>query len=87
MKAVGNLVGMSLNAVEIADESDPEFKIAEIMSGLDYRELRRTYRRHWRCIAPEILFSIVVCADMKGILSSGDKAAYGCKQNAENDSI
>lgn len=52
------------------EESDPVFKMAELLGELDYRELRRTYRRHWRSIDPEIMFSIVVYANMKGIFSS-----------------
>ena len=52
------------------DGSDPVFKMAELLGELDYRELRRTYRRHWRSVDPEIMFSIVVYANMKGIYSS-----------------
>ena len=52
------------------EESDPVFKMAELLGELDYRELRGTYRRRWRSISPEIMFSIVVYANMKGIYSS-----------------
>ena len=52
------------------DESDPVFKMAEILNELDYRELGRTYRRHWRSIDPEIMFAVIVYANMKGIFSS-----------------
>lgn len=61
---------LPLNVAKMIDESDPVFKTAEILSELDYRELRRTYRRHWRSVDPEIMFSIVVYANMKGIFSS-----------------
>ena len=70
MKTIGNQVVMPLNVAKMIDESDSVFKMAEILSELDYQKLRRTYRRHWRSIAPEIMFSIVVFAYMKGIFSS-----------------
>ena len=60
MKTIGNQVVMPLNVAKMIDESDSVFKMAEILSELDYQKLRRTYRRHWRSIAPEIMFSIVV---------------------------
>lgn len=52
------------------DESDPVFKMAEILDTLDYRKLRSSYRRHWRKIEPELLFSVIVYANMQGIFSS-----------------
>ena len=70
MKARGNQVVLPLNVAKMIEESDPVFKMAELLGELDYRELRRTYRRHWRSIDPEIMFSIVVYANMKGIFSS-----------------
>ncbi len=60
MKTIGNQVVMPLNAAKMIDENDPVFKMAEILSELDYRKLRGTYRRRWRSISPEIMFSIVV---------------------------
>ena len=70
MKAHGNQVVLPLNVAKIIDESDPVFKMAELLGELDYRKLRRTYRRHWRSISPEIMFSVIVYANMKGIYSS-----------------
>lgn len=70
MKTIGNQVVMPLNVAKMIDENDPVFKMAEILSELDYRKLRGTYRRRWRSISPEIMFSIVVYANMKGIYSS-----------------
>ena len=61
---------MPLNVAKMIVENDPVFKMAEILSELDYRKLRGTYRRRWRSISPEIMFSIVVYANMKGIYSS-----------------
>ena len=70
MKARGNQVVLPINVASIIEEGDPVFKMAEILGGLDYRKLRRTYKRRWRSISPEIMFSIVVFANMKGIYSS-----------------
>ena len=70
MKTIGTQVVMPLNVAKMIDENDPVFKMAEILSELDYRKLRGTYRRRWRSISPEIMFSIVVYANMKGIYSS-----------------
>ena len=70
MKARGNQVVLPLNVAKMIDENDPVFKLAELLGKLDYRRLRRTYRRHWRSIDPVIMFSIVVYAYMKGIFSS-----------------
>lgn len=70
MKTIGTQVVMPLNVAKMIDENDPVFKMAEILSELDYRKLRGTYRRLWRSISPEIMFSIVVYANMKGIYSS-----------------
>lgn len=36
----------------------------------DYRRLHSGYRRRWRKIDPEVVFSIVVYANMQGIFSS-----------------
>ncbi|MBR5717742.1 MAG: transposase [Clostridia bacterium] len=86
MKERGNQVVLPLNVAKMIDESDPVFKTAEILSKLDYRELRRTYRRHWRSVDPEIMFSIVVYANMKGIFSSrGIEEA--CKTDKLNGSV
>ena len=65
MKTIGTQVVMPLNVAKMIDENDPVFKMAEILSELDYRKLRGTYRRRWRSISPEIMFSIVVYANMK----------------------
>ena len=65
MKTIGTQVVMPLNVAKMIDENDPVFKMAEILSELDYRKLRGTYRRRWRSISPEIMFSI---ANMKGIM-------------------
>lgn len=70
MKARGNQVVLPLNVASIIEGNDPVFKVAELLGELDYRKLRRTYRRHWRSISPEIMFSIIVLANMKGIYSS-----------------
>ena len=70
MKAHGNQVVLPLNVAKIIDESDPVFKMAELLGDLDYRKLRRTYKRRWRSISPEIMFSVIVFANMKGIYSS-----------------
>ena len=70
MKARGNQVVLPINIASIIEEGDPVFKMAEILGELDYRKLRRTYKRRWRSISPEIMFSIVVFANMKGIYSS-----------------
>ena len=63
MKARGNQVVMPLNVAKMIEKSDQVFKMAEILDGLDYRKLRSTYRRHWRSVAPEIMFSIIVFAN------------------------
>ena len=70
MKARGNQVVLPLNVASIIDENDPVFKVAELLGKLDYRKLRRTYRRHWRSIDPEIMFSVIVFAFMNNIFSS-----------------
>lgn len=70
MKERGNQVVLPLNVARIIDEDDPVFKVAELLGDLDYRKLRATYRRHWRSISPEIMFSVIVFANMKGIYSS-----------------
>lgn len=72
MKECGNQVVMPLNVAKMIDKDDPVFKMAKLLDGLDYRKLRSTYRRCWRSIAPEILFSIIVYANMKGIFSCRD---------------
>ena len=68
MKTIGTQVVMPLNVAKMIDENDPVCKMAEILSELDYRKLRGTYRRRWRSISPEIMFSIVVYANMKGLM-------------------
>lgn len=70
MKAQGNQVVLPLNVAKKIDANDPVFKLAELLGKLDYRKLHRTYRRHRRSVDPEIMFSIVVYAYMKGIFSS-----------------
>ena len=70
IKIGGNQVVLPLNVAKIIDENDPVFKMAELLGELDYRKLRRTYRRHWRSISPEIMFSVIVYANMQGIYSS-----------------
>ena len=70
MKARGNQVVLPINVASIIEEDDSVFKMAEILGELDYRKLRRTYKRRWRSISPEIMFSIIVFANMKGIYSS-----------------
>lgn len=71
MKVNKNQVVMPLNVAHLIDESDPVFKMAEILDTLDYRKLRSSYRRHWRKIEPEVMFSVIVYANMQGIFSSG----------------
>ena len=44
--------------------------MAEISEKLDYRKLHSGYRRRWRKIDPEVMFSIAVYANMRGIFSS-----------------
>ena len=44
--------------------------MAEIPEKSDYRKLHSDYRRRWRKIDPEVMFSIVVYANMQGIFSS-----------------
>ena len=61
---------MPINVVTMIDEKDPVFKMAEISEKLDYRKLHSGYRRRWRKIDPEVMFSIVVYANMRGIFSS-----------------
>ena len=70
MKASGNQVVMPLNIAVMIDPNDPVFKMAEVLGELDYRKLRSSYRRKWRKLTPEVLFSIVVYANMRGIFSS-----------------
>ncbi|MBO6061446.1 MAG: transposase [Clostridia bacterium] len=80
MKARGNQVVLPLNVAKIIDENDPVFKVAELLGELDYRKLRKTYRRHWRSISPEIMFSVIVFANMQGIYSS-----RGIEEACRND--
>ena len=40
MKTIGTQVVMPLNVAKMIDENDPVFKMAEILSELDYRKLR-----------------------------------------------
>ena len=44
--------------------------MAEIPEKSNYRKLYSDYRRRWRKIDPEVMFSIVVYANMRGIFSS-----------------
>lgn len=83
MKTIGNQVVMPLNVAKMIDENDPVFKMADILSELDYRKLRGTYRRRWRSISPEIMFSIVVYANMKGIYSSRGIGTQGLSSAAD----
>lgn len=84
MKTIGNQVVMPLKYVaKMIDENDPVFKMAEIISELDYRKLRGTYWRRWRSISPEIMFSIVVYANMKGIYSSRGIGTQGLSSAAD----
>ena len=39
--------------------------MAEIPEKSDYRKLHSDYRRRWRKIDPEVMFSIVVYANMR----------------------
>ena len=62
MKASGNQVVLPLNIAVMIDPNDPVFKMAKILGELDYRKLRSSYRRKWRKLTPEVLFSIAVYA-------------------------
>ena len=70
MKTSKNQAVMPINVAAMIDEKDPVFKMAEIPGKSDYRKLHSGYRRRWRKLDPEVMFSIVVYADMRGILSS-----------------
>ncbi len=70
MKTSKNQAVMLINVAIMIDENDPVFKMAEIREKLDYRKLHSSYRRRWRKIDPEVMFSIVVYANMQGIFSS-----------------
>lgn len=70
MKTSKNQAVMPINVVTMIDENDPVFKMAEIPEKSDYRKLHSSYRRRWRKIDPEVVFSIVVYANMQGIFSS-----------------
>ena len=70
MKTSKNQVVMPINVATMIDENDPVFKMAEIPEKLDYKKLHSGYRRRWRKIDPEVMFSIVVYANMRGIFSS-----------------
>ena len=70
MKTSKNQAVMPINVAAMIDEKDPVFKMAEIPEKLDYRKIHSGYSRRWRKINPEVMFSIVVYADMRGILSS-----------------
>ena len=70
MKTSKNQAVMLINVVTMIDEKDPVFKMAEISEKLDYRKLHSGYRRRWRKIDPEVMFSIAVYANMRGIFSS-----------------
>ncbi len=48
----------------------PVFKMAEIPKNQITEKLHSDYRRRWRKIDPEVMFSIVVYANMRGIFSS-----------------
>ena len=60
MKTSKNQVVMPINVATMIDENDPVFKMAEIPEKLDYKKLHSGYRRRWRKIDPEVMFSIVV---------------------------
>ena len=70
MKTSKNQAVMPINVAATIDEKDPVFKMAEIPEKSDYRKLHSSYRRRWRKIDPEVVFSIVVYANMRGIFSS-----------------
>ena len=70
MKERGNQVVMPLNISVMIEKNDPVFKMAEMLGELDYRKLRSSYRRRWRKLSPEVLFSVIVYANMRGIFSS-----------------
>ena len=70
MKTSKNQAVMPINVAAMIDENDPVFKMAEIPKKSDYRKLHSAYRRRWRKIDPEVMFSIVVYANMRGIFSS-----------------
>ena len=70
MKTSKNQAVMPINVVTMIDEKAPVFKMAEIPEKSDYRKLHSDYRRRWRKIDPEVVFSIVVYANMRGIFSS-----------------
>ena len=70
MKTSKNQAVMPINVVTMIDEKDPVFKMTEIPEKSDYRKLYSSYRRRWRKIDPEVMFSIVVYANMLGIFSS-----------------
>ena len=70
MKTSKNQAVMPINVVTMIDEKDPVFKMTEIPEKSDYRKLYSSYRRRWRKIDPEVVFSIVVYANMQGIFSS-----------------
>ena len=59
MKTSKNQAVMPINVVTMIDEKDPVFKMAEIPEKSDYRKLHSDYRRRWRKIDPEVMFSIV----------------------------
>ncbi len=61
---------MPLNIAVMIEKNDPVFKMAKILGELDYRKLRSSYRRRWRKLSPEVLFSVIVYANMRGIFSS-----------------
>lgn len=70
MKTSKNQAVMPINAATMIDEKVPAFKTAKILEKLDYGKLHFGYRRRWRKIDPEVMFSIVVYANMRGIFSS-----------------
>lgn len=78
MKTNKNQVVMPLDVAVMIDETDPVFKMAEVLGSLDYRKLRSNYRRRWRKLDPETLFSVIVYANMQGIFSSR-KIEEACK--------
>ena len=70
MKTSKNQAVTPINVATMIDENDLVFKMAEIPEKSDYRKLHSSYRRRWRKIDPEVVFSIVVYANMQGIFSS-----------------
>ena len=70
MKTSKNQAVIPINVATMIDEKDLVFKMVEIPEKSDCRKLYSDYRRRWRKIDPEVMFSIIVYANMRGIFSS-----------------